>query len=266
MPDDLRRDLNQIKLSALTLTEILHTPNSSIPAHIHNTASICLTLTGHGFETLNGDRVINQPGCVIIRGAGVIHSNEYGPIPLRGLMIELDKKWVDTCPYFSEVFKGYRYFPSGPVSALALRVYHESRITDGVAGLIVEGLMLELLGHASRSLVKTHVRAPRWLNQARDLLHGRFNDSINLDEVAHAVGVHPTHLARTFKKHYQTTVGEYLRRLRLDWAMRQLSETDTSISEIACAAGFYDQSHFSHLFKQHTGFTPAEFRLSQAPK
>src|SRR5262249_44932911 len=131
MPNDLRRDLNQLKLSALTLTETLHTPNSSIPSHIHDTASICLTLTGHGLETLNGNRVINQPGCVIIRGAGVIHSNEYGPIPLRGLMIELEKKWVDTCPY---VFKGYRYFPSGPVSALALRIYHESRITDGVAG------------------------------------------------------------------------------------------------------------------------------------
>ncbi|HET9787346.1 MAG TPA: helix-turn-helix transcriptional regulator, partial [Pyrinomonadaceae bacterium] len=79
-------------------------------------------------------------------------------------------------------------------------------------------------------------------------------------EIAHLVGVHPTHLARSFKKHYRTTVGEYLRRLRLDWATRRLSETEDSITEIALAAGFYDQSHFSHLFKQHTGLTPAEFR------
>lgn len=264
MPNDLRQDLNRVKVSALTLTETLHTANSSIPAHIHHTASLCLTLTGHGLEILNGTRVINQPGCVIVRGAGVIHSNQYGPIPSRGLMIELEQKWVETCPHFSEVLKGFRYFPSGPVSALALRIYHESRITDSVAPLIVEGLMLELLGQASRSLVKTPMRAPKWLTQARELLHGGFNDSLNLDELAQAVGVHPTHLARTFKKHYRTTVGEYVRRLRLDWAMRRLSETKDSIAEIASAAGFYDQSHFSHLFKQHTGFTPAEFRLSQA--
>jgi AraC family transcriptional regulator len=101
---------------------------------------------------------------------------------------------------------------------------------------------------------------PNWLRQARELLHAHFNDSLNLDEIASAVGVHPTHLARTFKKHYRTTVGEYVRRLRLDWATRRLSETEESIAEIASSAGFYDQSHFSHLFKLHTGFTPAEFR------
>lgn len=107
---------------------------------------------------------------------------------------------------------------------------------------------------------KTLVHPPSWLTQARELLHGRFNDSLNLVEIANTVGVHPTHLARTFKKHYRTTMGEYVRRLRLDWATRQLSETEDSIAEIASSAGFYDQSHFSHLFKLHTGFTPAEFR------
>jgi AraC-like DNA-binding protein len=45
--------------------------------------------------------------------------------------------------------------------------------------------------------------------------------------------------------------------------MRQLSETQDSIAEIAESAGFYDQSHFTHLFKQHTGFSPAEFRAAQ---
>ena len=120
--------------------------------------------------------------------------------------------------------------------------------------------MLEMLGHATRLLNKTPVRLPSWLTDARDVLHDRFNDSVSLIEIANIVGVHPTHLARTFKKHYRTTVGEYVRRLRLDWATRQLSETEDSISDIASAAGFYDQSHFSHLFKQHTGFTPAEFR------
>ncbi|HET7112109.1 MAG TPA: AraC family transcriptional regulator, partial [Pyrinomonadaceae bacterium] len=138
----------------------------------------------------------------------------------------------------------------------------ESRVKDSVAPIIVEGLMLEMLGHASRSLITMPVREPSWLMQLREMLHGQFNDPLHLVEIAQTVGVHPTHLARTFKKHYRTTVGEYVRRLRLDWATRQLSETEASIAEIALAAGFYDQSHFSHLFKEHTGFTPAEFRAS----
>jgi AraC family transcriptional regulator len=263
-PHPVRQDLHTLKLPSLTLTETLHTPNLTIPPHVHHTASVCLTLTGEAFEIIRGTRFVVHPGCAVVRGPELKHANEYGPARHRGFMIELGNKWLDACRQFSSVFEDHRIFAGGPVPALALRIYHESRIKDGVAPVIVEGLMLEMLGHASRSLVKTPVRAPRWLTQARELLHGRFNDSLNLDDIAHNVGVHPTHLARTFKKYYRTTVGEYLRRLRLDWAMRQLTESEDSIADIASAAGFYDQSHFTHLFKQHTGFTPAEFRAAQS--
>ena len=255
-----RQELNKLTISALILTETLHAASSSIPAHSHDAPSICLTLAGPGVEIIDGVHIATQPGAVIVRGPKIIHADQYGPVEHRSFMIELEEKWLATCRHFRGVFQGFRHFPNGPVSALALRIYHESRIRDNVAQVIVEGLMLEMLGHASRSLIKTPLRPPSWLTQARDLLHGRLNDSLNLVEIANTVGVHPTHLARTFKKHYRTTVGEYLRQLRLDWASRQLSETEDSIAEIAAAAGFYDQSHFSHLFKQHTGFTPAEFR------
>ena len=262
-PQPVREDLHTLKLASLTLTETLHAPHLSIPPHVHRTASICLSLTGEAYEIMNGARVLVKPGCAIVRGPEVKHANQYGASPHRGFMIELDNQWLSACSHFSRVFEGHRLYAGGPVPALALRIYHESRIKDSVAAVIVEGLVLEMLGHASRSLIKTPVRAPQWLNQVRDLLHGRFNDPLNLVEIAGAVGVHPTHLARAFKKHFRSTVGEYLRKLRLDWAMKQLSESEDSIAEIAAAAGFYDQSHFSHQFKQHTGFTPAEFRAAQ---
>jgi len=255
-----RTVLSKLKVSDLTLRETLHAPYSILPTHVHDAASICLTLTGQGLELINGERIVTEAGCVITRAPKLKHADQYGAVPHRSFMIELEDKWLNTCRHFLSVFEGHRHFAGGPVPALALRIYRESRIKDTVAPIIVEGLMLELLGHASRSLIKSPVRLPVWLMQARELLHGRFNDSLSLIEVATVVGVHPTHLARSFKKHYRTTVGEYVRRLRLDWATRRLSESEDSISDIASAAGFYDQSHFSHLFKQHTGFTPAEFR------
>lgn len=259
----VRQDLNILKLPSLTLTESFHSPELKIPLHVHHTASLCLTLTGVARELIAGRNLVLHPGCVIMRGAEIKHANTYGPLPHRGFMIELENKWLNACTHFSSVFDGYRLYVGGPVPALALRIYHESRIKDSVAPVIVEGLVLEMLGHASRSLIKPCLRAPHWLTQARELLHERFNDSLNLVEIGQIVGVHPTHLARSFKKHYRSTVGEYIRRLRLEWAMRQLSETQDSIAEIAASAGFYDQSHFTHLFKQHTGFSPAEFRAAQ---
>jgi AraC-like DNA-binding protein len=49
------------------------------------------------------------------------------------------------------------------------------------------------------------------------------------------------------------TVGEYVRRLRIEFACQQISHTDTSLPDTAVAAGFYDQSQFSRAFKQVVG-------------
>ena len=97
-----RAELNTLKLSGLTLTEALFTPGSSTPPHTHDTASVCLILTGHGVEILDGRRLLMQPGSVIMRAPQILHSDEYGPIPMRGLMIELDKKMARTLPSFLE--------------------------------------------------------------------------------------------------------------------------------------------------------------------
>ena len=245
-----------------TITETQYAPCTTLPTHFHAKPSFCFMLKGEAMEIVGSDRVVAQPGVMLLRPAGLRHSNHYGPLGLRGFMVEFEEKWLETCRHLVTLFNSHKEFRGGRVAELAVRIFRESRIKDSVAPIIVEGLMLEMLGYASRSLVRPPARVPSWLSQARDLLHGHFNNQLNLMEIANSVGVHPTHLSRTFKKHYRTTMGEYLRQLRLDWATSQLSETEESIAQIAAAAGFYDQSHFSHLFKERTGFTPAEFRAS----
>jgi AraC family transcriptional regulator len=132
---------------------------------------------------------------------------------------------------------------------------------DKVSALCVEGLGLELLAVFSRNSENGNGLAlPRWLRATRDLLHDRFVETLTLDEIAKQVEIHPVHLARTFRKRFGCTVGSYQRRLRIEHAARQLAGTKDSISEIAVAAGFADQSHFSRVFKAHTGFSPARFR------
>ena len=143
-----RQEFNKLKLSGLTLTETLHAPSSTMPAHVHDAASICLTLTGQGTEIIDGSRVITEPGCVLMRGPQMIHADQYGAVPHRGFMIELEQRWLDTCRHFLRVFEHHRHFQGGPVPALALRIYRESRVKDSLAAIIVEGLMLEMLGHA----------------------------------------------------------------------------------------------------------------------
>ena len=81
-----------------------------------------------------------------------------------------------------------------------------------------------------------------------------------LSQLAEAVGVHPAHLARSFRREYGLTVGQYARAVRLDWASAQLALPDASLAGIAVGAGFADQSHFTRAFRAHTGVTPGRYR------
>jgi len=94
-------------------------------------------------------------------------------------------------------------------------------------------------------------------------VHDRFQESISLAEVAEFAEVHPVSLARAFRKTYHCTVGDYVRRLRIESACQKLSSSDASLVEIALSSGFSEQSHFSRTFKRLTGLTPSEYRSSR---
>ena len=66
--------------------------------------------------------------------------------------------------------------------------------------------------------------------------------------------------ARTFRGDYGCSPGEYLRRLLVEIACQRLAMTDVPLAEIALAAGFSDQSHFTKTFRRYNGMTPGEYR------
>jgi AraC family transcriptional regulator len=78
--------------------------------------------------------------------------------------------------------------------------------------------------------------------------------------LAVGVGVHPVTLARAFRRAFGCTIGEYLRRLRIERAAEQLATGTQPLAEIALAAGFADQSHFSNVFRRRVGMSPSAYR------
>ena len=99
------------------------------------------------------------------------------------------------------------------------------------------------------------------MTEARQLLHDRFNEALTLTDVAEDVNVHPVHLSREFKREFGWTVGDYVRRLRVDFVRRQLS-TGAALADLALQAGFADQSHLTRVFKRLTGQTPHQLRAA----
>lgn len=103
-------------------------------------------------------------------------------------------------------------------------------------------------------------RPPAWLVRARELIEEGWTDDARLGTIAARVGVSRFHLARRFRERFGCSVGEYVHRLRVTHARHLLLSTDASLSEIAFATGFSDQSHFTRVFGRFAGTSPARYR------
>jgi AraC family transcriptional regulator len=95
-------------------------------------------------------------------------------------------------------------------------------------------------------------------------MRDRFTEALTLTEIAREVGVSPSYLAQMFHKHYFNTVGGYIRQLRLEFACREMVESNAPLCQIALAAGFSDQSHLTRMFRRRLGISPSKYRESFA--
>jgi AraC family transcriptional regulator len=151
-------------------------------------------------------------------------------------------------------------------AALAVRAARAFRAAEGASAVSVEELLVALLAELTRTRHPVERRRPSWLDRATDMVHARYLEPIGLADLAAEVDVHPSHLARSFSRIHGCSVGELVRRLRLEHARALLAETDRRLSDVALSTGFADQSHFSRSFKRRFGVTPGTYRRGHAPK
>ena len=81
-----------------------------------------------------------------------------------------------------------------------------------------------------------------------------------VSDLAAAVDLSVSQFERTFKRRFQMTPRQYIQRVRVHAACERLLHTDEPIAEIAVASGFYDQSHFTKVFRRTMGVPPAKYR------
>lgn len=91
-------------------------------------------------------------------------------------------------------------------------------------------------------------------------VHRRYHDSLEVAGIAEALKCQPSHLSRSFKKSAGYSLSEYIKRVRIDHAMRLLSSDQYNVGEIGFMVGFEDQSHFGKVFRSFLKMTPKEFR------
>jgi AraC family transcriptional regulator len=246
-------------VAGFTLTHTAYAPNQHLPPHAHERACFCLNLRGSYVERFGRMELDCQSASLLVRPPGESHSNHFHNVESQAFLIEPETAWLDNVRE-----QGVRFAePStvrGAATWLAVKVFEEFQHRDTVSPLAVQGLMLTLAAELARVPIKAKTKLPRWLQQVKDLLHAHFAEPLSLEFIASSVGVHPVYLAAAFRKHQRCTIGDYVRQLRVEYACRAMLKPEVSLIEIAFAAGFSSQSHFSRTFKQLTGMSPAQYR------
>ena len=248
------------ELGNFFLAKANYPPDLQVPTHAHENPSLYLVLSGRIGEKRGNKAVELKAGTVGFTPQDEPHSNYTKGIGSQCFIIDSKRQWLDSFREASLELNQNALFDGGLPVALARRAYHEFCCPDSLSPMVIEGLMLELLAEVSRQKTKPEGKCPRWLEQVKEKLQADFCEKISLTDLANTVGRHPVHLAAQFRKNYSCTVGDYVRQLRIEFACREIAASEKRLVEIALAAGFSDQGHFSRSFKALIGLTPSEYR------
>ena len=99
-----------------------------------------------------------------------------------------------------------------------------------------------------------------YIRRALSSMARDYGSPITLESVAQQVGLSPSYFSTLFRKTVGTGFREHLNRIRVEESRRLLTSTDYSLTDIAVAVGFADQSYFCKIFRQVVGITPGRFR------
>jgi AraC family transcriptional regulator len=203
----------------------------------------------------------SEPGTMITEPAGEVHANRFGERGTRIVIVQPDARREELLRPCSAFLNSINHLPQPEAVLLARRLVAELASPDLASPLALEALSLELLVVSARAgAFDEGARTPAWLARVRDRLHDEFGHAHRLHALAAEAGVHPAHLTRAFRRCFGRSIGAYLRLVRLDWAAQRLAASEDLISDVAAAAGFADQSHFTRAFRQQFGIPPARYR------
>src|SRR5687768_10994580 len=213
-----------------------------IPEHAHPYAYGVLVLRGEYRGHYGGALQVGRASAAAFRLPGEEHSLTAGATGVELFTVILSGCWLDRWREVAGDRKPVG-LDGGTLSWLLTRVYREARRPQPHADSepVLEGLLLEMLAACApvaRDLGSS--RPPRWLMSARTLAEEHLEERCSLAEVARAVGVHPVHLAASFRRHYGCSLGEHVRRTRVVRACQALTAGDASLTDIAFELGFSD--------------------------
>ncbi|HMI04552.1 MAG TPA: helix-turn-helix transcriptional regulator [Pedobacter sp.] len=248
-----------IHLDGITLTDTEYT-HDKVDWHYHENAYFTFILQGCVIEG-NKKEIYHCPaGSLLFHNWQDAHYNIKPPGFTRGFQIELHPSWFNSLQLDFSSTEGSRNLLNPELKILMYKIFKETKFEGSNQQLNINALLADLFGRIAVTEETFSRKIPAWVRQIREILNDSPLTNWTLRGLAHTLAIHPVHLSRGFSKYFNCTLGEYIRTIKIERSMGMLTEEKYSLTEIALACGFADQSHFIRTFKELNDIRPALYR------
>lgn len=98
------------------------------------------------------------------------------------------------------------------------------------------------------------------LKQAVEYIQAHLGEDISLSNIATELGMSQYYFCHLFKRSMGMAPHQFLIRQRVERAKHLLKQSEQTVTSVAMACGFANQSHFARCFRHCTGMNPNQFR------
>ena len=257
-PGTFAGETRSLRLAGALMSEVRHAHALRVTPHAHEAPYFSLLLEGSYSESAADFSVRYEPYTVVFHDALTEHWDAIEEGGCRMFFVELLEPWTGILAVLRKKAHLFELDGSAPVW-LVMRLHREFLAGNAASPLTVESVLFELCEYLSHS-TRDASREPPWIAQTEAALKANCAARVDLRSLARQVSVDPSHLCRTFRRFRRRTIGDYVMGLRMRFVCRKLVETRETLTAIAAAGGFADQSHMTRFFKRFTGLSPAAYR------
>jgi AraC family transcriptional regulator len=250
-----------IRLSGITLTDTDTVyRREQVGWHYHENAYFTFVLRGKLAESNKKHSYQCSAGSLLFHYRQEPHYNIKPEGNTRCFHLEFDKNYLNDLPFDAALSRGIFSVENPDMKFLIYKIFQETKLCDDLTLAAVQMLVYEIFGQLLRLKRMEEKTKPAWTKKLKEILHDSYSEKLSLEYLSGELNLHPIHLSRDFSKHFHCTLGEYVRKVRVEKSLSLMVDTTRSLTEISFECGFADQSHFLRCFKQIIGINPSAYR------
>jgi len=156
------------------------------------------------------------------------------------------------------------YTSGGATSLWNLLLYLVEKYTDRETAILASKFFLLDIGRQSQSAFimfrgqKEH--EDDTVKKAQEFIEQNFHEKITVDELCGMFGVGRRTFERRFKKATTNTIVEYIQRVKIEAAKKELETGRKTVNEVMFDVGYTDTKAFRDVFKRIAGISPVDYR------